>query len=105
MSARSVCKGSWPCRYHSLRAISAPVHLDQAYAGRLQPLGQRLLQLQVFLQELGVTLLGEPARPPGLVESQPKSVRMNFLSHVLFRSALFRQLDYDMRRAPLVTVS
>src|SRR5919106_822609 len=24
MSARSVCSGSWPCRYHSERAISAP---------------------------------------------------------------------------------
>src|SRR5207249_6739532 len=24
MSARSVCRGSRPCRYHSLRAISAP---------------------------------------------------------------------------------
>ena len=24
MSARSVCSGSWPCRYHYERAISAP---------------------------------------------------------------------------------
>ena len=24
MSARRVCSGSWPCRYHSERAISAP---------------------------------------------------------------------------------
>ena len=39
------------------------------------------LQLQIFAQELGVILLGEPPRPPGLGEPQPESVRMYFLPH------------------------
>ena len=55
---------------------------------------QRFLQLQVFLQQLGVALLGEPARAPRLVEAQPESVRMNFLSHLCF---FLRHLDDDMR--------
>ncbi len=61
--------------------VARPVHFDRAHAGALQPLGQRRLQLQVFLQELCIALLSEPARPPRLVEAQPESVRMNFLSH------------------------
>ena len=38
-------------------------------------------QLQVLVQQLRVVLVGEPARPPGLVEPEPESVRMNFLTH------------------------
>ena len=65
--------------------VARTVHFDRADAGRLQPVAQRFLQLQIFLQQLGVVLLGEPARAPGLVDAQPKSVRMNFLSHYLLR--------------------
>jgi hypothetical protein len=50
-------------------------------------------------KQLGVALLGEPARAPGLIEAQPESVRMNFLSHLCF---LLRHLNHDMRRAALV---
>jgi hypothetical protein len=33
------------------------------------------------VQQLRVVLVGVPARAPGLVEAEPKSVRMNFLTH------------------------
>ena len=32
-------------------------------------------QLEVLVQQLRVVLVGEPARPPGLVEAEPESVR------------------------------
>jgi hypothetical protein len=37
--------------------------------------------LRFFVQQLGVVLVGEPPRAPGLVEPEPEAVRMNFLSH------------------------
>ena len=50
-------------------------------AGGLETGAQIVLEGKVFLQEFGVFLLGEPARTPGLVEAEAKSVRMYFLSH------------------------
>ena len=38
-------------------------------------------QLQILVQQLRVVLVGVPARAPGLVEAEPESVRMNFLTH------------------------
>ena len=64
--------------------VARPVDFDRADAGRLQPVAQRVLQLQIFAQQLGVILLGEPARPPGLGDAQPEPVRMYFLTHSLF---------------------
>ena len=61
--------------------LPGTIHFDRADAGRLQPVAQGLLQLQILAQELGVILLGEPARPPGLGDAQPESVRMYFLTH------------------------
>ena len=54
--------------YGDAQFIARPVHFNQAHAGRFQPVCQRLLQFQVFLQELGVTLFGEPAGAPCLIE-------------------------------------
>ncbi len=39
-------------------------------------------QPQILVQQLRVVLVREPARAPGLVESQPEPVRVNFLAHV-----------------------
>src|SRR5579883_1640524 len=61
--------------------VSGPVDFDRADAGRFQAAAQRLLQLQVLPQKLGVILLGEPPRPPCLGDAQPESVRMYFLPH------------------------
>ena len=44
---------------------------------------ERVAQLQVLVQQLRVVLVGEPARAPRLVEPEPESVRMNFLTHRL----------------------
>ncbi len=62
--------------------VARAIDFNRAHAGRLQLLAQAFLQLQIFLQQLGVALLGEPARAPRLVEAQPESVRMNFLTHL-----------------------
>ena len=64
--------------------VAGTVHFDRAHAGGLQPVAQRILQLQIFAQQLGVVRFGEPARAPGLGDAQPKSVRMYFLSHYSF---------------------
>ena len=82
--------------------LPGPVHFDRAHAGGLQPFASApSFSSEIFLQQLGVALLGEPARAPRLVEAQPESVRMNFLSHLCF---FLRHLDDDMRHAPLIAV-
>jgi hypothetical protein len=63
--------------------VAGAIHFDRADAGRLQPLPQRLAQLHIFLQQLRVVLLGEPAGTPRLVKAQPETVRMNLLSHLV----------------------
>src|ERR1035441_6052457 len=74
---RMVTRSLLPGRSTSIELT--PALFDRAHTGALQPFGQRRLQLQVFLQQLGIALLGEPARPPRLIEAQAESVRMNFL--------------------------
>src|SRR5580658_372877 len=61
--------------------VAGAIHFDGADTGRLQPLAQRLAQFHIFLQQLRVVLLGEPAGTPRLVKAQPETVRMYFLSH------------------------
>ena len=61
--------------------VAGTIDFDRADAGGLEALAQRVLELQILAQELGVILLGEPPRPPGLGEPQPESVRMYFLPH------------------------
>src|SRR2546428_524554 len=78
MSARSVCRGRRPSRYHSHRAISFPPRRPDNRT--LIPLAP---QFQVLIQQIGVLLSREPARPPGPVEPEPESVGMNLLSQSL----------------------
>ncbi len=65
------------------KLVAGPVHFDRADTRGFQTIAQVFLQLQIFLQQLRVTLLGEPARPPGLIEAQPEAIWMYFLSHFL----------------------
>ena len=44
-------------------------------------LGQRFFEFQIFVQQLRVVLLREPARAPSLRHAQAESVRMYFLTH------------------------
>src|SRR5471032_2946561 len=55
--------------------VAGPVDFNRADPGRLQPVAQVGLQLQIFLQQLGIAVRRKPTRAPGLVEAQPKSVR------------------------------
>src|ERR1035437_9668519 len=90
---RMVTRSLLPGRSTSIELTPALFHFAPAHAVPLQPLGQRRLQLQIFPQQRGIGLLGEPARPPGLIEAQPESVRMNFLSHLCF---FLRHFNVDM---------
>src|SRR5262249_28106587 len=63
------------------KLVARPIDFDRADPRRFQALAQNLFQLQIFMQQVGVALLGEPAGPPALVVAQSKSVRMNFLTH------------------------
>src|SRR5581483_6833148 len=81
--------------------VAGPVDFDRAHARRLQALAQRLTQFEIFLQQLGVALLGEPAGAPRLVEAQSKTVWMNLLSHLRF---LFRHFDDDVRQTALIAI-
>src|SRR6202034_2209040 len=60
--------------------VRRALDIDAADAGRFQPVLQLLAQLDVFVQQVGVFLLREPARLPTLVVAQPKTVRMCFLT-------------------------
>src|SRR5437868_7031307 len=87
--------------YGDAQLVAGAIDFDRAHTGALQPFPQRLLQFQIFLQQFGVALLGEPARTPRLIEAQPESVRMYFLSHLCF---FLHHLDDDMCQAALVPV-
>src|SRR6202008_1250328 len=61
--------------------VARTLDLDRANAGGLQLVLELLLELDVFDKELVIVALREPARAPRLVDTDPKSVRMDFLSH------------------------
>src|SRR6185312_11189459 len=63
--------------------VAGAVDFNRADAGRFELLAQAVFQFLIFLQEPGVIVAREPARPPRLVEPQPEAVRMNFLTHSL----------------------
>ena len=45
--------------------VAGTIHFNGTNTGGLQTFGQRCLQLNIFMQQLGIVLLGEPARAPG----------------------------------------
>src|SRR5580698_2209108 len=63
--------------------VSRAIDLNRAHARRLQLRAQAFLELQIFLQKAGVSMLCKPTRAPRLVEAEPETVRMNFLTHRL----------------------
>ena len=72
--------------------VTGALDFDRADAGSLQLLLQLTLQLDVFDQQLVVVALNKPARPPRLVDAEPKSIRMDFLSHSFLYFARLRGL-------------
>src|SRR3954453_3425050 len=64
-----------------LELVRRALDLDLRDARVREALLQAVAQLEIFVQQLRVVLVGEPARAPGLVEPEPKPVRMNFLTH------------------------
>ena len=63
--------------------VGGALNLDLGDAGVLELLLQLSAQLDVFVQQLRVVLVREPARKPGLVETQPESEGMYFLTHLV----------------------
>ena len=61
-----------------LAARSISIFETPACANRSLSLSR---SFKILVQQLRVVTAGEPARAPGLVEAEPKPVRMNFLSH------------------------
>src|SRR5580692_1666917 len=72
------------CRDAHNQFVGGTFDIDGADAGALQPLFQFLTQLHVFVQQIGVIPIRVPARLPGLVVAEAKSVRVCFLSHYFF---------------------
>src|SRR5207237_1253741 len=120
MSARNVCNGTRPSRYHSMRAISAPPRrpeqlmrmpsaprrmadctarllvrtLDDNLRHRrlLQLLHQRVADRHVLVHEPRVlALAGEPARVPGPVDAQTQADRVDLLTHQLLLTPAVRR--------------
>ena len=63
------------------KLVARTIDFNRTDARRLQLLAQAFLEFEIFLQEPRVSLLREPARAPRLVEAEPETVRMNFLTH------------------------
>src|SRR6476620_7503951 len=64
-----------------LQLVGGPLDFNLRHAGMRESRLQRVAQLQVLVEQLRIVLVGEPSRTPRLVESQPESVRMYFLTH------------------------
>jgi hypothetical protein len=65
--------------------VGGALDVDRADARALELFLQLAAQLDVFVQQVGVVLVGVPARLPRLVITEPKSVRVCLLSHsILF---------------------
>src|SRR5208337_652173 len=64
-----------------LQLVARTLDFDVRHARGLQLVLETLFELQVLVEKLGVILLREPARLPGLVVTQAEPVRMYFLTH------------------------
>src|SRR6266542_594261 len=64
-----------------LRLVGGALDIDAGDAGMLKLLLDFLLQLDVFMQPLGVVLLFVPLGRPGLDDAQAEADRMRFLTH------------------------
>ena len=66
-----------------LELIGGTLDFDGRDTGMSQPLLEIVPEPNVFMEELRVPFLRVPSRPPGLVNTEPKPIRMNFLTHGL----------------------
>src|SRR5579871_163582 len=67
-------------------ALGRPLDDDATDAGLAQALHQVLTELQVLMQQLGVVVVGIPARVPGPVHADAQADRIGFLAHYAFSS-------------------
>src|ERR1039458_7739000 len=81
--------------------VAWPLHFHRAHARCLQLLLQLALQVHVFDQQPAVVFGRKPARVPRLVDSDPESVRMDFLSHRVSRFLSLLLLRGLLRRGLL----
>src|SRR5271156_3006043 len=73
--------------HHQL--VGGALHVNPADPRGLQLFPQRFAQHHVFMQQIRIGLLWEPARLPHLVVAQPKTVRMCFLPQTVLPLLLF----------------
>src|SRR4029077_7256532 len=66
--------------------VGGALDINRADAGGFQAVLQRFAQLDVFVEQVGVIAVGVPARLPGLVVAEAKSVWMCLLSQGFLRS-------------------
>src|SRR5438105_660512 len=69
------------CANRNTQFVARPIYFHGADTGRLQPIEQRFLEREIFVQKSGVFLLCKPARAPRFGHAQSESVRMYFLAH------------------------
>ena len=63
------------------KLVGGALDVDRTHTGGLQPILQLLAELRIFVEKVGVVTVGVPARLPGLVVTQPETVRVCFLPH------------------------
>ena len=68
----------WMSIFSLLAARSVSIFATPACA---EPLFEIGAQREILVEQLRVIAVGEPARLPRLVEPEPESVRVNFLTH------------------------
>src|SRR6202041_845470 len=80
--------------------VGRALHVNSADARRLQLFGQHFAQLHVFIQQIRVVFLGEPARLPALVVAQPKTVWMCFLTQTALLLLRFPRYRFTLKKWP-----
>src|SRR5439155_18346268 len=79
--------------------VGGALGLDFRHAGVREPLLERLPQREILVQQLRVIAVGVPPRPPGLVEPEPESKRVNLLAHNRsFAETLVATITASLRR-------
>src|SRR5262249_61912956 len=66
-----------------LQLVRRALGLDSRNACVREPLLEILPKRKILMEQFGVVAIRVPTRPPGLVEAEPKSVRVNLLAHGL----------------------
>src|SRR5687767_4848472 len=86
-----------------LQLVGRALDVHVGHPGVGEPLLEVLLELDVLVQQVRVFLLGVPAAPPGLVETEPETDGMDLLTHYFDSwEALFfgrSVLDFFVRAA------